>query len=110
MDIYPMTDSQFKAGSWPLYDELKKQHEGCGALEPKELQAMPLLLRCLDAEGLQIVGLLIRAYGEDKLANELPFDGAQDMERSTAQFDIRKFDPCLQRMLISFTMIHADKK
>ena len=105
-----MSDSSFNPGSWPLYDELKKQYEGCEPLDAKEMQYMPVVLRSLDADGLKIVGLLIRAYGEDKLNNDLPFDGAQDIERSTAQFDVRKFDPCLQRMLISFAMIHHEKK
>lgn len=100
----------FKAGSWKLYDDLVSEYRNAEPLDDKEMQAMALILRGLDLDGLKIVGLLIRAYGEDKHNNDLPFGGAHDEENSSAQFDMRKFDPCLQRMLIHFGMMHHAEK
>jgi hypothetical protein len=101
-----MSSEDFTAGKWSLYDELVAQYKNAPPLQQNEMSAMPLLLKTLDTDGLRIVGLLIRAYGEDKCNTSVPFEGSQSNEDSSAKFDMRKFDPCLQRMLIHFAMIH----
>ena len=100
----------FKAGEWKLYDELVREYEDAAALEMKELQVLVGLMRSLDKQGLEIVGLLIRAYGEDKKNSEIPFGGSHDANSATAQFDLRTLDPTLQRMLIHFGMMHLKEK
>jgi len=102
--------SGFKAGEWKLYDELVREYEDASALEMTEIQALVQVMRSLDRQGLEIVGLLIRAYGEDKKGSEVPFGATHDANAATAQFDLRTLDPTLQRMLIHFGMMHLKEK
>jgi hypothetical protein len=104
-----MTDFNIHDQDFPLYDELYKNHQYQTHFD--QLTQLAQLLRRLDHQGLQIVGLLVKKYASHKqeLANnEVPFQG-QSLNEQEVKFDVRNFDPVLQYILLDFAVRYLAK-
>jgi len=99
-----MTDFNIHEQDFPLYDELYQLHQHQTQFD--QLTQLAQLLRRLDRQGLQIVGLLVKKYASNK--EEVPFQG-QSVNEQEVKFDVRNFDPVLQYILLDFAVRYLAK-
>ena len=104
-----MADFNIHEQDFPLYDELYKNHQHQTQFD--QLTQLAQLLRRLDHQGLQIVGLLVKKYASHKQEvsqQEVPFQG-QSVNEQEVKFDVRNFDPVLQYILLDFSVRYLAK-
>ncbi len=104
-----MSQQEFSYKNWSLYKNLSNEAPN-QPLSDEEMNNFVTLIRQLDQKGLSVVGLLIKAYEEEK--KDTSADDAkiqfEDLKNGAAKFDIRNFDPKLQRILIGFCFLHLN--
>jgi len=104
-----MSQEDFSYKNWTLYQNLSNEAPN-QLLSDEEMTNFVTLIRQLDQKGLSIVGLLIKAYEEEKktlseLDAKVQFEA---LNNGAAKFDIRNFDPKLQRIIIAFSFLHLN--
>lgn len=104
-----MSQQDFSYKNWTLYQNLSASAPE-QPLTEEEMNNFVTLIRQLDQKGLSIVGLIIKAYEEEK--KDKTEDDAkinyEALNNGAAKFDIRNFDPKLQRILIGFSFLHLN--
>ena len=85
-----------------LYDELYSRFKSETKFDA--IDQLVLIMRKLDPLGLQVVGALIQKHSKNP--DVIPYDGA-DAGENKAKFDLRKFDPVLQHILLEFGKMHC---
>ena len=104
-----MADFNIHEQEFKLYDELYQTHKHQTQFD--QLTQLAQLLRRLDHQGLQIVGLLVKKYAFHKQElsnNDVPFQG-QSVNEQEVKFDVRNFDPVLQYILLDFAVRYLAK-